>query len=284
MKYEKVIIIGAPRSGTNMLRDLLVELPGVGTWPCDEINYIWRHGNVRYQSDAFEPEMATPGISEYIQKQFDEFAGKHKFDVVVEKTCANSLRVGFVNQVVPGAKYIFIVRDGLDVVGSALLRWKAELDIGYLLKKARYVPVGDLPYYATRYLWNHIYRLVSGKKRLAFWGPALDGMDGIVASHTLEEVCALQWAACVDAAEGELRKLDPNQVIRVSYEKFVSNPVEEFERVSGFLGRSVPAEMLATLPAKVSSTSVGKGRAQLGADGMVHLRSLVNGTLTRYGY
>ena len=42
---QPVVIIGAARSGTNMLRDVLVKLPGVGTWPCDEINYIWRHGN-----------------------------------------------------------------------------------------------------------------------------------------------------------------------------------------------------------------------------------------------
>ena len=40
-----VVIIGAPRSGTNMLRDVLTSLPGFATWPCDEINLIWRHGN-----------------------------------------------------------------------------------------------------------------------------------------------------------------------------------------------------------------------------------------------
>ena len=42
------MIIGAARSGTNMLRDVLTSLDGVDTWPCDEINYIWRHGNIRW--------------------------------------------------------------------------------------------------------------------------------------------------------------------------------------------------------------------------------------------
>ena len=74
MNYQPLIIIGAPRSGTNMLRDLLTELPGVGTWPCDEINYIWRHGNVQYPSDEFIPHMATPRIRKYIRKQFDRSA------------------------------------------------------------------------------------------------------------------------------------------------------------------------------------------------------------------
>ena len=40
------------------------------------------------------------------------FAKKEKLDVLVEKTCANSLRVPFVEKIVPEAKYIFIVRDG----------------------------------------------------------------------------------------------------------------------------------------------------------------------------
>ena len=40
-KFTPVIIIGAPRSGTNMLRDILTNFEGIETWPCDEINYIW---------------------------------------------------------------------------------------------------------------------------------------------------------------------------------------------------------------------------------------------------
>ena len=35
-----VIIIGAPRSGTNILRDTLTSLSNVGTWGCDEIPYL----------------------------------------------------------------------------------------------------------------------------------------------------------------------------------------------------------------------------------------------------
>ena len=57
--YKKLIIIGAPRSGTNMLRDLLCSIDGVGTWPCDEINYIWRHGNLKENTDEFKSHHAS---------------------------------------------------------------------------------------------------------------------------------------------------------------------------------------------------------------------------------
>ncbi|MDN5869897.1 MAG: sulfotransferase [Nitrococcus sp.] len=36
--YQPVVIIGAPSSGTNMLRDVLTPIPDVPTWPCENIN------------------------------------------------------------------------------------------------------------------------------------------------------------------------------------------------------------------------------------------------------
>jgi len=43
-----VIIIGAPRSGTNIIRDVIVTNNNFTTWPCDEINYVWRYKNLEY--------------------------------------------------------------------------------------------------------------------------------------------------------------------------------------------------------------------------------------------
>jgi ATP-binding cassette subfamily B protein len=72
------------------------------------------------------------------------------------------------------------------------------------LKKVRYVPFTDLPYYGVRYFWTRVYRLFSREKRLAFWGPAFEGMDAVLKAHTLNEVCALQWQQCVNKAEAGL--------------------------------------------------------------------------------
>ncbi|MEN8170721.1 MAG: sulfotransferase [Pseudomonadota bacterium] len=282
--YQPVIIVGAPRSGTNMLRDMLVELVDVETWPCDEINYIWRHGNVRYPSDEFSVGMAVPAVSAYIQKQFDKLADASNADVLIEKTCANSLRVGFVDQVIPNAKYIFIVRDGLDVVGSALERWQASLDVPYLLKKARYVPPTDLPYYATRYMMNHLYRLISRENHLAFWGPAMNDMDKLLEKYTLTEVCALQWKWCVDNAERDFASIPSQNVIRVSYEEFVQSPVSEFERMAEFIGKDTPDSVKEYLRNNVHPSSIGKGRAALGKEQVESLRPLISDSLEHYGY
>ena len=94
MNYLPVIIIGAGRSGTNMLRDILTQLPGFGTWPCDEINYVWRHGNVREPTDELAPHLATDSVQRFVRCAFDRLAARRGWTHVVEKTCANSLRVG----------------------------------------------------------------------------------------------------------------------------------------------------------------------------------------------
>jgi hypothetical protein len=281
---NKVVIIGAPRSGTNMLRDMLITLPGVGTWPCDEINYIWRHGNVKFPSDEFIPGMAVPKIQDYIRKEFDNLADRYKLDTLIEKTCANSLRVGFVDQVLPDCKYIFIVRDGLDVVGSALERWKASFDFPYILRKSRYVPLTDLPYYASRYFLNHLYRLFSKEKRLAFWGPEMNDVDQLLVNHSLSQVCALQWKKCVDNSERDFSKISADRIIRVSYEEFVKNPLVEFEKIASFLDKKVPNSVKEHLNSSIRSSSVGKGRLALGDDEMNNIKSLISETLERYGY
>ena len=45
-------------------------------------------------------------IKQFINKAFHDIADRYSADLVVEKTCANSLRVPFVDAVLPDAKYI----------------------------------------------------------------------------------------------------------------------------------------------------------------------------------
>ena len=281
---SSVIILGAPRSGTNMLRDILVSFDSICTWPCDEINYIWRHGNLFYPSDEIPPERATPYVRKYIRDSFNFMRDRCDSDILVEKTCANSLRVPFVRSIIPDAKYIFIYRDGIDVTGSAKDRWTATLDLNYILKKVRFIPIVDLPVYAVRYIWSRVFRLFSSDKRLAFWGPSLNGMDEILKKHTLNEVCALQWRKCVENTEEALLDIPEDMVIRVQYENFVRKPVEELSRILAFLNKSATPEEVLSAIDKVSSKSIGKGRQSLGEEEVKHLESLVGDTLNRYGY
>jgi hypothetical protein len=255
---------------------VLTSLPGVETWPCDEINYIWRHGNARFPSDEFPPSMATQRVCRYIRGQFDWVARKYQAQTVVEKTCANSLRVGFVNRVIPKARYIFIRRDGLDAIGSAVNRWKARLDVSYLARKARFVPAMDLPYYAGNYLWSQTHRIFSRQKRLAFWGPKLRNMERLLQRLALEEVCALQWKRCVEAALVSLEQMNRECWLNVRYEDFVADPVTYLNCIAEFLCEQPSSFVLQQAVQNVSTESIGKGRYALSRSKIEKVRSIID--------
>jgi hypothetical protein len=284
ISVQKILIIGAPRSGTNMLRDLMVRLDRVGTWPCDEINHVWRHGNIRHPTDVLTPELARPEVKRYINERFSRLANSRGLDTVVEKTCANSLRVPFVERVIEDAKYVFIVRDGFDATVSASERWHAGLDLRYRLRKARFVPPSDVPYYFSRFVRNQLLRLGAAGKPLNSWGPVFDGMAQMQTQVSIVGICAHQWRACVEMAEEGLRGVPDERVHRVKYEDFVDDPVKEFRRVAAFAGKTVPRELEGSLRSDVSATSKGRSRSQLSEEDLAAVRSIIRPTLTAHGY
>ena len=281
---SKVIIIGAPRSGTNMLRDMLCRITGVATWPCDEINYVWRHGNSKSLSDELAEEMVNPSTIKYVLRQFEWVHKKFSANVVVEKTCANSLRIPFVNAIIPDAKYIYIVRDGLDVVGSAKLRWVANFDFWYSLKKIRFVPIADLPLYVVRYVKNRTYRMFSNNDRLASWGPTYDNMEELTKNCNLNVICALQWVKCVQASDHAFADLRLNSRHYVKYESFVKNPEEELTKILKFIELKVSAKIIKNLVEDVSKESIGKGKANLSNSEKKSIESIIAKTMETHGY
>jgi hypothetical protein len=279
-----VIIIGAARSGTNMLRNVLCSFRGFGTWPCDEINYIWRHGNAHYPNDEFPPDLASPKVTSYIRRRFKSIADRYSLQVVVEKTCANSLRVGFVDRVVPAARFIFLLRDGRDAVASAIKRWTAPLDMFYLLKKARFVPLIDVPYYASRYFVNRFQKVFSKEKGLSFWGPRLAGMDLMVGSKSLLEVCAIQWARCVEKSLDQMRDIDPSRIHRIKYEEFVTNPQWQLQELTKFLGIYLSPDEVKNSIQDVTPKSVGNWEKDFADGDLEVLETLIRTPMKRLGY
>lgn len=276
-----VVIVGAPRSGTNMLRDVLTTLPGVATWPCDEVNPLWRHGNRSEPSDELTPAMARPRVVGYIRDRFERMHRHYDAHTVVEKTCANSLRVEFVRAVLPMARYVFITRDGVDAAASAAEQWHSSFDLRYTAAKARFVPPSDVPYYAAKFLAGRMRgRQAPPEGRVnTWWGPRPRDYRELVRTHPLDEICAIQWHRCVDASVRGLEGLGPEQLLHVGYEDFVTNPEIELARITDFLNLSGFDATKAV--AGVSSKSIGKGRKALGQDRLAKLEELVGPSLRR---
>lgn len=221
-----LIIIGAGRSGTNIVRDTLAYLQGWETWDCDEINLIWRHGNIHHPDDVFGADLARPNVKKFIQKAFKAFEHQSGAQVVIEKTCANSMRVPFIRSVFPNARFLYITRDGRDVALSASKRWTASVEMKYLLKKLKYVPKVDIPFYGLRFVKNRIHQARSQEKRQAVWGPIFPGMADWAKDNPLLDVCARQWAESVNEADKAFADMPKAQWHEIKYEDFVTDPTQ----------------------------------------------------------
>jgi len=276
-----VVIIGAPRSGTNLLRDLLCQARGFGTWPCDEINLLWRHGNARHPDDALPPAAATPAVVRGLRRGFADIARLTGARTVVEKTCANSLRVAFVDRVLPDARYLFIVRDGRDAAASAVRRFSAPMDWRYTLRKLRYVPAGDVPRYALDFARNRATRLLHRDRRLAFWGPKFPGHADFARHAPVPEICARQWRECVESAARDFASIDPARVLELRYESLVRRPRESLAAAFGFLG--VPNAASSVDISHVSASGIGRGRERLD-DGRGRALAWMQPALAAFGY
>lgn len=278
-----IVIVGAPRSGTNMLRDVLTSLPAVASWSCDEINLVWKHGNRDEPSDELTPEHARPEVRDYVRARFDRLRRRHRSPVVVEKTCATSLRVEFVRRVLPDATYVFITRDGIDAAASAMQRWYAPFDLRYTVAKARHAPPGDLAWHGWRFVATQLRRRTArsgggaGQTGIStWWGPRPRDFRQLMREHPLDEACAIQWQRCVEASWRGLAGLPPEQLVTVRYEDFVADPVAQAAQLVETLGLDGTPVVV-----DVSSRSVGKGRLSLGAEAVSRLESLVAPTLQR---
>ena len=280
MTYRPVVIIGAPRSGTNMLRDVLTRLPGFATWPCDEINFVWKHGNLSWPTDDLPPDRIGPRTRRFVGRQFDGIARRYDAAYVVEKTCANCLRVPFVDALVPEARYLVLVRDGRDAVASALRRWRdPSAAPAYFARKLRFVAKTDLPRVLGAALLRRLRGRLGGRDhRWATWGPVFPELLAAQrAGRSTPELCALQWSRCVEASLADLGRLDGDRVLPVGYERFVAEPAAGLARIVRFLGADPGAAELGRAVADVSPRSVGKYARELDPAALALIEPLLTG-------
>lgn len=286
-----VIIVGAPRSGTNILRDVLTSVPGYETWPCDEINLVWKHHNRAVPHDELTPDDARPEVTRYLRRTFERLERRTSAHTVVEKTCATSLRVGFVAAAFPDARFVFIKRDGLDAAASTIQRWDAPFDARYVANKLRYAPKSDLPFYAGQFIAKRrasrraaqtAGRATGTRHVESWWGPKPHDHLALRQHHSLDELAVLQWKRCVDATLRDLEDVPVGQVHEIAYETFVHDPAATMSDLMAFLGspQTAAGEMLRT----VTPTSIGKGRATFDQDSTQRLTALASDTLNRLGY
>lgn len=232
-KYQPVVIIGAARSGTKLLRDTLATHPDVASVPFD-INFVWKYGNEKINHDELTPDMAFEKNSYFIRKYLQNYAGS--VPLLIEKTVSNTIRVPFVDKILPEAKYIHIIRDGKDVVESVYRQWGTIPPKGYLLAKLKSFPFINGFQYGCNYFMDLARIKLTGKGKEDYvWGVKYPGYENDLKNCDTFEFCAHQWAYCVQRSLNDFSQIDKNRQLTIRYENFVVNPQEEIRKISRFL-------------------------------------------------
>jgi hypothetical protein len=279
---QPVFLIGAARSGTRLIRDLIALHPQIDRVPYD-VNYIWRLGNEKLPHDALAVDDLTSKIQARIKKRIQGFSKGSPF--LIEKTVSNSLRIPFVEAVFPQAVYIHLFRNGWDVTESAYRKWSSPRSWNYILKKALQYPLLDAPGYAFDYA-NTVLKQSLGlaDPRRGTWGPRYPGIQNDMINRSLLEVCAIQWASSVNYALDGINQVHPKRVITIRYEMFVRQPLQHLEDIAGFLG--IDGGLYAQLlePSRVTFAYVGKGKRSLTAEQQIMVAPHIQSTLELLEY
>lgn len=268
---KTIIVVGAARSGTKLVRDILASVPGGSAVPFD-INYIWRLGNESVPHDELTLDHVTSAKTDRIRR----YVGRHgrSGGYVVEKTVATPLRIPFVNAIFPEAEYVFLIRDPVDVVESVRRQWLSDPNWRYVLTKSRSFPFFSAPRYAMRESRAMLRRSVGAGEK-SVWGVRYNGIGEDIEERSLLEVCALQWRYSMMAAIEGFKSIGVRPTT-ISYEALCDSPDSVFATV--FRNLELPAPRYSEFEA-INAESVGLGSLRLTSEERGEVRSCVEPVL-----
>lgn len=217
-RFQRVFLVGCPRSGTTLLQALLAGHPSISTFPESHFFQAWRpRGHLDRVLDR-APPTSRDALTEYFASfdvapwtrfgrrlrwrpsvvagfihALDTIAQRQGSTVWVEKTPSHLEHIEEITRWVRGARFVHIVRSGVDVVASL-------------------------------YQVTHEHSQVWGTPRSI-------------------DACCDRWLRSVEISA---RYSTVRGHILVQYENIVAHPARELQRLCAFLGVSYTAEMLNT--------------------------------------
>lgn len=237
---DPVFVLGCPRSGTSvLLAGMLasghlrpVQSEGHILW--DEFHHPRDLG---WDSDALTGNDVSERERAFVYCAIALFARGSRF---VDKTPESCLRVPYLVELFPDARFVFLRRRAADNVNSLIEAWRARPRfVKYRLPE----PLeGIAPLDGER--WSLV--LVPGWRELR--------------RASLEEICARQYIACNEAVLAARATLPTSGWVDVTYEDLVRSPIDELARIYDSLGLELGsrarrfASDLAERPARTALT------------------------------
>ena len=220
-----VIILAAPRSGSSLLFETLSQIPDIWTVGGERHRLIEGlrplnplHGVV--DSNRLLADNSNDRIKSLLHQRFTRFlrdrngqklrkTGPETRLRFLEKTPKNALRQPFLEQVFPGAIYLYLYREPFANISSMMEAWRT----------GRWITYRRLPG------WK-------GSPWSLLLPPGWQALNG----RPLEEICAFQWAATNRLVVEDLSRISADRWMACSYQEFVADPETTVSRICRFTG------------------------------------------------
>lgn len=232
---KPVFIIAAPRSGSSLLFETLACTPGFCSfggeahWLVENLPAL-RPGAPGVDSNRLTAEQATPEVSAAIRRaalarlRGPQGQAPATGAPLIEKTPKNALRVPFLKQVFPDARFIFLWRQPSENIGSLIEAWRT----------GGWVTYRELEGWAGP--WSMLLP------------PGWQSLRGA----PLASVAAWQWQCTNETALDDLSNLPCEDWTSVAYHELVADPAGTIRRLCSFAGvpfdAALQARTAAALP------------------------------------
>ena len=276
-----IILFGNTRSGTTVVQNVMAAHPEVVGWY--EPNAIWLYPDPRRLYDEFDERDATERVKRYIRKRFLAYQRRHGDRIVLEKSPQNILRIPYVRAVFPEATFLYVVRHPLSFMSSVEHKWQRTVTGRGIVRRLKSTPVSQLPYWLGRYLRQQFEKRVLKRKYLSIWGPKYRDIYKDLENHDLLTVIARQWSECSRKAEQDLARFPDGEVLRLTYEDFVTRPIEYSEQICEHCGLEMTDEIVQAANASVKADRLDKWQ-RFDPQELARILPEIKDEMLRHGY
>jgi hypothetical protein len=266
--------------------------------------YIWDYHFRDAPDDQRDTEDATDDVRGRIRRAFDQYRQALDVQLIVDKSPRNCLRIPFIKQTFPEARYLFIWRDGRDTVLSIKRQWEGKKkifkrsdSIEHWHKRLEILKKWMVKRPSWRLKWQSLcYELgpprcwLKGKllNQIRWegrfgWGPRFRQWQKLVDRISPLEFAAYQWRACAQGLQDNLSSIPENKRFVLRYENFIKDPKASLEAIFAFLGLEFPARFMSTIP-KIWADNSNKWPNDLSPEELKVIGPIIGKSLIELGY
>ena len=249
---QPLIILSAPRSGSNLLFEFLGKQNGY--WSIGGESHIayasmphLRFENREKDSSCLNAQHADTQTSNLFRAELLYLAKNYRGTpfinmppndrpeniTLVEKTPRNALNIPFLKRVFPQAKYIFLHRDPRQNIASIMEGWILGLQTG------RFATYPDLPEWDRNnwcFLLPRNWRTMRGK--------------------SIAQIAAFQWAASNREIVNQLAQLANTQSFCINYKDLTDSPADTLRNINEFIGKQQSGNVEHDIQLPLSATTI----------------------------